>query len=338
MTTPDQPTSPAEREAAALRAAMDADDDVPAHVMLSRAQHLADLRELDLQIAARAPEARADLEAARAMMRHVREHPAVPAERLADAVGRQVRLGVLGREPGQVWRGTATLAEVGEEHVDDPLLRTGARTIGRVRLVAGTASTWVWADRVIEAPSQPQVHPLVENLDQVPAPVWMGAQQVHTAAYAVAIYALGYEVYRVAPAPGDGRLPPGMLGTVACTDTQDAQLTSIAQLVALLRMQRYLAEQGQEELVLAAVDELSGIVWRKISERLTEGLVVWRSRAVLDAQRLLELPQVDGAIDTLVEALQDGPVDVGLVEQVAEPARAAVRETGVWVPYPGEIR
>ncbi|WP_435108043.1 hypothetical protein [Nocardiopsis synnemataformans] len=337
MDTPDDaPLTDAEhhrREVAELRAAMDAHDDVPAYVMLYRAQQLSELRDLDLKIGLHVDQARADVAAAREMMRHVQEHRAVSTESLESVRGLQVRLGVLGRAPGQVWRGRATVTDLHVEQVDDLFLRGPVQRIARVRLVVGALSTWVWADRIWHLTNHSvRAHPLEEALDRVPAPVWSPAQDAFTAARAVATYALGYEVERVVSAPGDARLPPGVLGTVLVPADEDVQLSAVIGLAASLSMQHHLAQAGQDTLVLAAVEALSGSPWHWISEDLAADLVVWRSRALSDAQRLLKLPEVVGAIETLTAAMQDGPVDQDEVERLAGPTRAAARALQVWAP------
>ncbi|MEV6818459.1 hypothetical protein AB0M72_06860 [Nocardiopsis dassonvillei] len=336
MDTPDQ-THLADAEfhrlqVVELRAAMDASDDVPAYVMLYRAQRLSELRDLDLRVGLHIEQAQADISDAREMMRHVEEHGAVPTRRLESLLGSRVQLSVLGRAPGDLWWGRVTLTDIQTEQVDDPLLSGPAQASARVRLTTGGASTWVWADRIWDLTHPVQTHPLEEALDRVPTPAWLGAQDAFIATRAVATYALGYEVEYVRRAPGDGRLPPGVLGTIASQVDQDVQLSAVIVSAGSLRMQHHLAQAGQGNLVLAGVEALSGCPWRHIDEYLPADGFVWWSRALSDAQRLVELPEVVRAIEALTAAMQDGPVDGATVEQVAGPARAAVRELQVWVP------
>src|SRR5699024_7220164 len=145
-----------------------------------------------------------------------------------------------------------------------------------IRLDVADAHTWVWADRVWSIKRESPGHPLEVAWRQVPTQVWRDAERHFIAARAVAIYALGSEGAQVIPAQEDGRLPPGTLGTVTSVeDTQDAQLMVVSRFVASLQMQHQLAHAGQSDLVLAAVEQFSDVPWRRVSEHLMAGLVVW---------------------------------------------------------------
>ena len=315
-TPPDAPRPEPDpyEQAADLRTAMDAADDVPSAVMHARAEELYDHVHMLELFHPQDPVWIEHREAANAMLQHVKRggpHGRDVDRTIHDAVSDQhlVAVEVMGPVPGGGWKGGAHLSWADQDGHDqeqegDPL---------RVRLSWGTAHAEVWADRIrhVEGPS-PLMLLLLVHAAEVPYPQWMASQHWQMAARAVVLARLGYAVSRVVPAATDGRMPPGVAGKVSFyaaesrpVSSQDALTADVGSAMVAMR---YLAEQGHSEKTLTAVEHMVG-GWFPAQQQLNGGAPVSYIRAAQDASRLAQGPVAEAVIARLVELLSEGPVE-----------------------------